>query len=247
MGAMVCTPTATPRRSSRWLSVACGAAVAVAVLHVASMAFLPASPPTLRGDLTRIANGAGVAAATATLGGAAPVFADEGGLLNFGKVELGGGFAINLDIPETGIVNIVVLIGGLLYLLGPLLTNSMEARNKEIQQDIDDAIAKFGEAQARLAEAEKARAQADEVVAEIEASIAKDQEEFKATIEAQTQGTLDRQASASEQALKALEGGAEEKIEAYIAEQAISRGLREIVNSSDAQKAKFMQQAIDSL
>merc|ERR1712039_581784 len=105
----------------------------------------------------------------------------EEGLLNFGKVELGGGFALDLDIPETGVVNIVVLIGGLIYLLGPLLSESMSTREKEIQTDIDDAIAKYNEATARLAEAQKAQAQADEVIAEINASIKKDQQEFEAS------------------------------------------------------------------
>merc|ERR1712137_1000689 len=99
-------------------------------------------------------------------------------------IELGGGFAINLDIPETGIVNIAILVGGLLYLLSPLLSESMASREKEIQYDIDDAIAKYNEATARLAEAQKNKAQADEVIAEINASIEKDQKEFEETINA---------------------------------------------------------------
>merc|ERR1712217_221606 len=107
------------------------------------------------------------------------------GFLNFGKVELGGGFAINLDIPETGIVNIAVLIAGLVYLLGPLLSESMASREKEINGDIDDAVAKFNEATERLAEAEKAKAQADQVVAEIMTSIETDKKEFERTISAQ--------------------------------------------------------------
>merc|ERR1719512_301005 len=101
---------------------------------------------------------------------AAPAFAEEAAA---SKIPLGGGFAINLDIPETGVVNIVVLIAGLLYLLAPLLSESMASREKEIQSDIDDAVAKFAEAEARLAEAQKAQAQASEVVAEINASIEK--------------------------------------------------------------------------
>merc|ERR1712203_1192705 len=109
-------------------------------------------------------------------------------------VKLGGGFALNLDIPETGVINIAVLIGGLLYLLGPLLSESMATREKEIQTDIDDAIAKYNEASARLAEAQKAKAQADQVIAEINASIEKDQKEFEATIKAQTSATLAKQA-----------------------------------------------------
>merc|ERR1712151_560545 len=162
------------------------------------------------------------------------------GLLNFGKVELGGGFELNLDIPETGVVNIVVLIGGLIYLLGPLLSESMSTREKEIQTDIDDAIAKYNEATARLAEAQKAKAQADEVIAEINGSIEKDQKEFQQTIEASTKTTLEKQAAAAERALKDLEANADGQIETYIQKEAVERGMRELSSLSDAQKAKFM-------
>merc|ERR1712174_1466 len=157
----------------------------------------------------------------------APAFAEEAGLLNFGKVPLGGGFALNLDIPETGVVNIVVLIGGLLYLLGPLLSESMATREKEIQADIDDAIAKYNEATSRLAEAQKNKAQADQVIAEINGSIEKDQKEFQQTIEASTKSTLEKQAAAAERALKDLEANAEGQIETYIQKEAVERGMRE--------------------
>merc|ERR1711879_622512 len=169
------------------------------------------------------------------------------GFLNLGKVELGGGFAINLDIPETGVVNIVVLIAGLLYLLAPLLSESMSTREKELQTDIDDAIAKYNEATARLAEAQKAKAQADEVVAEINASIEKDQQEFQTMIDAQTKVTLEKQAAAAEAALKELQANADLKVNAYIQEQAVKRVLKELQELSGDQKAKFMDAAINSL
>eukprot|EP00971_Amphidinium_carterae_P298829 5936853-Amphidinium_carterae.1 len=38
-------------------------------------------------------------------------------------------------VPPTGIVNIAILIAGLIYLLGPVLSESMATREKEIQQD----------------------------------------------------------------------------------------------------------------
>merc|ERR1712061_432484 len=161
----------------------------------------------------------------------------EEGLLNFGKVKLGGGFALNLDIPETGVVNITVLIGGLIYLLGPLLSESMATRQKEIQTDIDDAIAKYNEATSRLAEAQKAKAQADEVIAEINGSIAKDQKEFEETINASTTATLANQAAAAEKALKDLESNAQGSVESYIQSEAVKRGLRDLVDLSDSQKS----------
>merc|ERR1712187_814153 len=105
----------------------------------------------------------------------------------------------------------------------------------------------MGEATARLAEAEKAQAQAAEVIAEINASVEKDQKEFEATIKAQTQLTLDRQAAASDKLLKELEEKAGDRVESYIREQSVSRGLRELMGLSDKQKAKFMDLAIASL
>jgi len=192
-------------------------------------------------------------ASAAALAAASPAYAEEaakaeeGGLLNFGKVPLGGGFALNLDIPETGIVNIAVLIAGLLYLLAPLLSESMASREKEIQTDIEDAIAKFSEATERLAEAEKAQRQANEVIAEIDASIEKDKKDFEATIRASTDATLKKQAVAAENMLAELQSGAENKVEAFIQDEAVSRGLKELSNLSAQQKAKFMDAAIASL
>mmetsp|Transcript_82361 Transcript_82361/g.207231 ORF Transcript_82361/g.207231 Transcript_82361/m.207231 type:complete len:239 (+) Transcript_82361:81-797(+) len=233
------------RRSSCAMTALMAAAFTTALFCTASRAFLPATPPR---PLERAGGAAATAAGlgAAGLGAAAPAFAEEG-LLNFGKVKLGGGFALNLDIPETGVVNIVVLIGGLIYLLGPLLSESMATREKEIQTDIDDAIAKYNEATARLAEAQKAKAQADEVIAEITASIEKDQKEFEETIQVQTSATLAKQAAAAELALKELEANADSQVETYVQQQAVRRGMRELANLSDAQKAKFMDAAIASL
>merc|ERR1712039_575678 len=110
-----------------------------------------------------------------------------------------------------------------------------------------DAIAKFNEATERLAEAEKAKAQADEVVAEIMASIETDKKEFEKTITAQTQVTLDRQATAAEKTLKELQVIANARVETYIKEESITRGLQELKNLTDEQRAKFMDVAIQSL
>merc|ERR1712187_676891 len=129
-------------------------------------------------------------------------------------------------------------IAGLFYLLGPLLSESMATREKEIQTDIDDAIAKHVEASTRLAEAEKAKAQADSVIAEINASIEKDQKEFEANIQKQTSKTLSNQAAAAERRLADLESGAESQVESYIQEEAVKRGLRELSSLSMEQRNK---------
>ncbi|CAK0818198.1 unnamed protein product [Prorocentrum cordatum] len=225
------------RRSAVAAPLLLGLAAAVALR---ACCFVPAAQPVPR---------AGAAAvAAATLAGAAPALAEEeAGFLNFGKIPIGGGFEINLDIPETGIVNIAVLIAGLLYLLGPLLSESMATREKEIQGDIDDAIAKFNEATSRLAEAEKAQAQAAEVIAEINASIDKDKKDFEASLMANMESTLERQEKAAAQAIKTMEDGAASRVESYIQTTAIARGLKELKAIDDGKKNKYMDMAIDEL
>mmetsp|Transcript_76056 Transcript_76056/g.246886 ORF Transcript_76056/g.246886 Transcript_76056/m.246886 type:complete len:228 (-) Transcript_76056:102-785(-) len=226
-----------PRSSSCALALAAAAAAAAAALCAASRAFLAAPS---RGAA------AGAALGVAGLGAAAPAFAEEG-LLNFGKVELGGGFAINLDIPETGIINIIVIVAGLFYLLGPILSESMATREKEIQTDIDDAIAKYIEASARLAEAEKNKQQADAVIKEIEASISKDTQDLKIAMETSMKVQLARTAEAAEKSMKEMNSGAEEQLEAYILEQAVVRGVAELTLMPASKKAAYLDSVISQL
>lgn len=213
------------------------AVLAVVAMLSSSMAFLPVQrvPPAA----------AAVAAATAV---SAPAMAEEGGgLLDFGKVELGGGFALNLNIPDINLINISILIAGLFYFLSPVLGESMASREKEIKSDIEDAIAKYNEATSRLAEAEKNKAQADQVVKEINDSIAKDIAEFQANLKDQAQRKMEAQDKAQAKSLKDLEARTQESLNQFIDSQAVERGLKEIKSLTAAQKSKFMDAAIASL
>jgi len=217
-------------------------AVLVLALRWSATAFLPTGKPLLRGGA------AGALATTAAAAGAMPALAEEeGGLLNFGKVELGGGFALNLNIPDINLVNISILVAGLFYFLGPLLSESMASREKEIQSDIDDAIAKYNEASTRLAEAKKAKEQADAVVKEINDSISKDIKEFQDTLNAQATKSQQVQDKAMESSLKDMESRSASSLEKYIDSAAVRRGLVELQKLSPSQKTQFMNAAINSL
>jgi len=236
------------------LAGAFAAAMVLIALGAAVSAFVPSGKAVLRGS-------AMTAAGTAVAGAATPVFAAEeakaaaegakaaaeGGLLNFGKIELGGGFAINLDIPETGLVNIIVLVAGLFYLLSPLLGESMASREKEIQSDIDDAIAKYNEATARLAEAEKAKAQADQVVKEINDTIVKDLAETEQKLKASAVLAMEKQERIAASNLEGMKKTAADKVESYINEESVMRGLKELSGMDSAKKTKYMEIAISSL
>jgi len=242
-------------RRTSLLSVVLALAIGVAALRMGGNAFLPTPQPLTSRSAP------GVVGAVAIMGAAAPVFAEEaaapvaeaaakveeGGFLNLGRIPLGGGFAINLDIPESGIVNLVILIAGLFYLLGPILSESMSTREKEIQQDIDDAIAKYDEAVARLAEAEKNKAQAAEVVAEIEASIEKDKKEFLDSITASTEASIKEQDAMAAAALSKMGDNTDQQLQDFIRNQAVTAGVQELKNLDAEKKQKFIEMGIANL
>jgi len=229
------------RRSPRIVSVVLAAAAGLVALGTMGAAFLPSRNPMLRSSPT-------VAALAA---GAAPAFAAEEAAKEAAeagsKIELGGGFAINLDIPETGIVNIAILVGGLLYLLAPLLSESMAAREKEIQSDIDDAIAKYNEATSRLAEAEKAKAQADQVVAEINSSIDKEVAAFEATLKKTAKETAEMQEKTADSRLQAMKDSAEERFEGFINKEAVAQGVSELKRLEKAKVSKFTDAMLNTI
>eukprot|EP00930_Biecheleria_cincta_P032674 TRINITY_DN2265_c0_g2_i2.p1 TRINITY_DN2265_c0_g2~~TRINITY_DN2265_c0_g2_i2.p1 ORF type:complete len:237 (-),score=74.51 TRINITY_DN2265_c0_g2_i2:163-873(-) len=223
------------------------AVIVLVALGTFTAGFVPSGKAALRAS-------AMTAAGTAVAGAATPAFAAEeakaaaeGGFLNLGKIELGGGFAINLDIPETGLVNIIVLVAGLFYLLSPLLSESMASREKEIQSDIDDAIAKYNEATARLAEAEKAKAQADQVVKEINDTIVKDLAETEQKLKESARLAMEKQERIAASNLEDMKRAATEKVESYINEQSVMRGLKELSAMDAGKKTKYMKIAISSL
>merc|ERR1719231_1566256 len=119
-------------------------------------------------------------------------------------------------------------LAGLLYLLSPLLSESMAAREKEIQSDIDDAIAKYNEATSRLAEAEKAKAQADQVVAEINGNIDKEVAEFEASLKKVAEESAERQQAAADRNLQALKDSADQRFETFLDKEAVGQGIAEL-------------------
>lgn len=77
------------------------------------------------------------------------------------------GFGLNLDILETGLLNIVVLLAILVYTGRDFLGSLLEERKTTIVKGVQDAEDRLNEAQNRLTEAKKQLEQANIVIAEI--------------------------------------------------------------------------------
>ena len=74
---------------------------------------------------------------------------------------------LNTDILETGLINILVLLGILIYTGRDFLGSLLEERRTTIVKGVQDAEDRLNEAQKRLAEAQKQLNQANLVISEI--------------------------------------------------------------------------------
>jgi F-type H+-transporting ATPase subunit b len=77
------------------------------------------------------------------------------------------GIGLNSDILETGLVNILLLVGILIYTGKDFLGSLLEERKTTIVKGVQDAEDRLNEAQKRLREAEKQLNQANLVISEI--------------------------------------------------------------------------------
>uniref|UniRef100_UPI003003278B ATP synthase CF0 subunit I n=1 Tax=Cocconeiopsis kantsiensis TaxID=3082010 RepID=UPI003003278B len=77
------------------------------------------------------------------------------------------GISLNLDILETGLLNIIALLAILIYTGRDFLGSLLEERKTTIVKSVQDAEDRLNEAQKRLSEAQKQLDQANLVIGEI--------------------------------------------------------------------------------
>jgi F-type H+-transporting ATPase subunit b len=77
------------------------------------------------------------------------------------------GIGLNLDILETGLLNIIALVGILIFTGRDFLGSLLEERKTIIVKSVQDAEDRLNEAQNRLSEAQKQLNQANVVISEI--------------------------------------------------------------------------------
>lgn len=78
-----------------------------------------------------------------------------------------GSIGLNLDILETGVINITILVGILIYTGKDFLGSILQERKSTIVKSVQDAEDRLNEANRRLSEAQKQLSQAHVVISEI--------------------------------------------------------------------------------
>ena len=133
------------------------------------------------------------------------------------------GVSLNTDIFETNLINIVLLVGGLFYLLSGALSESLSERQQKILGAIQESEEKLQEATTRLTEGETKLAQAQIVIE----SIGKDAEQtavqVKSSILTDGKSEIERLTANAKTQITTIEARVRKQISDYVATLALQR------------------------
>jgi F-type H+-transporting ATPase subunit b len=115
------------------------------------------------------------------------------------------GIHLNLDILETGLLNILALVGILIYVGRDFLGSILETRQAEIVRAVQDAEERLNESNKRLAEAQKQLTQANVIIAEIKSETLKTKKLLLESDSTQAKRELNTRFSRAIASLKAKE------------------------------------------
>jgi F-type H+-transporting ATPase subunit b len=158
------------------------------------------------------------------------------------STQIAEGVSFNPDIFEANLVNLIILVGGLFYLLSGALSESLSERQQKILGAIQESEERLEEATKRLADSETQLAQAQMVIE----SIGKDAEvtakQVKSTILTDGKTEIERLTSAAKGQIGTIEARVRKQISDYVVALALKRITMQLegkLNSS------LQQQIID--
>lgn len=147
--------------------------------------------------------------------------------------EVEGGFGLNLDILETNLINLLILIGILLYFIKPIVGNILSERREKIVEQIQTAEKKQKEAAATLAEEQKKVEQAQETATKIRSEAEVNAQKAKDAILAQGAKEVERLKAMAGQDLSSEEQRAIAELKERVAALALEKVESQLPNMLD--------------
>ena len=153
-----------------------------------------------------------------------------------------GGVSFNGDIFEANLVNLILLDGGLFYLLSGALSESLSERQQKILGAIQESEERLQEATTRLTESETQLAQAQMVIDTIQKDAEQTASQVKSSILTDGKTEIERLTSSAKAQIGTIEAKVRKQISDYVASLALQRITAQLegkLNSS------LQQQIID--
>jgi F-type H+-transporting ATPase subunit b len=159
-----------------------------------------------------------------------------------------GGFGLNLNLFETNIINLAIVIAGLVWFLRGFLGGILERRRTAILADLRDAEEKLTQASSALASAQKDLTEAQKKADQIRADGKSRAEAIRADSERRTIEEMVRLRQDSASDLEAEAARVSTQLRREAARLAIEKALAALPGRlDDATQARLIDQSIQSL
>jgi len=158
------------------------------------------------------------------------------------STQIAEGVSFNPDIFEANLVNLVILVGGLFYLLSGALSESLSERQQKILGAIQESEERLEEATKKLTDSETQLAQAQMVIESIGKDAVVTAKQVKSTILTDGKTEIERLTAAAKAQIGTIEARVRKQISDYVATLALKRITMQLegkLNSS------LQQQIID--
>jgi F-type H+-transporting ATPase subunit b len=162
--------------------------------------------------------------------------------LNCFSTQISDGVSLNTDIFETNLINIVLLVGGLFYLLSGVLSESLGERQQKILGAIQESQERLEEATTRLTESETQLAQAQIVIDSIQKDADVAAKQVKSSILTEGKVEIERLTTTARAQINTIEARVRKQISDYVATLALQRITTQL---EDRLNTGLQQQIID--
>ena len=139
------------------------------------------------------------------------------------STQIAEGVSFNPDIFEANLVNLVILVGGLFYLLSGALSESLSERQQKILGAIQESEERLEEATKKLADSETQLAQAQMVIDTIQKDAETTASNVKSAILTDGKSEIERLTSTAKAQINTIEARVRKQISDYVATLALQR------------------------
>jgi len=143
--------------------------------------------------------------------------------LNSFSTQIAEGVSFNPDIFEANLVNLIILVGGLFYLLSGALSESLSERQQKILGAIQEYEERLEEATKKLADSETQLAQAQLVIESIGKDAEVTAQQVKSTILTDGKSEIERLTDAAKGQIVTIEARVRKQISDYVVTLALKR------------------------
>jgi len=138
-------------------------------------------------------------------------------------LSVGSSIGLNLDILETGIVNIAILLAGVFILGRDFLSSALSARQERVIAVIQESEENLKAARLRLSEAEKQLSQTQILISEIKKESELTAQKVQAIVLKQGKLDIEKIVASSRVSIVAIEVQIKQQIQVYITSLLLKR------------------------